>query len=55
MAVGPGKALDKGGREEMEVKLGDIVLFSKYGGTDIKVDEGEYKILSVRDILAIIG
>jgi len=54
LAVGPGKALDKGGREEMEVKTGDVVLFTKYGGTDIKMDGTEYKILSVRDILAII-
>ncbi|HSA07504.1 MAG TPA: co-chaperone GroES [Candidatus Gastranaerophilales bacterium] len=54
LAVGPGKALDKGGREEMEVKIGDVVLYAKYGGTEIKVGDQEYKILSVRDILAII-
>jgi chaperonin GroES len=38
----------------MEVKIGDIVLFAKYGGSDIKVNEKEYKILSVRDVLGII-
>ena len=41
-------------REEMEVIVGDIVLFTKYGGTEIKIDEKEYKILSIRDILAVI-
>lgn len=54
LAVGPGKVLDNGQREEMEVKVGDKVLFTKYGGTDIKVSNVEYKILSVKDILGII-
>jgi len=54
LAVGPGKSRDKGEREEMEVKAGDVVLFTKYGGTDIKVEDEEYKILSEKDILAII-
>ncbi len=54
LAVGPGKVLDSGAREEMEVKVGDIVLFAKYGGNDIKIDSTEYKILSVKDILGII-
>jgi len=54
LAVGPGKVLDSGAREEMEVKVGDIVLFAKYGGNDIKIDSVEYKILSVRDVLGII-
>ena len=54
LAVGPGKMLEKGNREEMEVIVGDIVLFTKYGGTEIKIDEKEYKILSIRDILAVI-
>lgn len=54
LAVGPGKTLEKGDKEEMEVKVGDVVLYTKYGGTDIKVEDEEYKILSVRDILAII-
>jgi chaperonin GroES len=54
LAIGPGKVLDSGKREEMEVKVGDKVLFAKYGGTDIKVDNQELKILSERDVLGII-
>lgn len=54
LAAGPGKLLEDGKREEMEVKVGDIVLFTKYGGTDIKIDNVEYKILSVRDVLGVI-
>jgi chaperonin GroES len=54
LAVGPGKVLDSGAREEMDVKVGDIVLFAKYGGNDIKIENVEYKILSVKDILGII-
>ena len=38
----------------MDVKAGDKVLFAKYSGTDVKIDEVEYKILSVKDVLAII-
>ncbi|HIZ27570.1 MAG TPA: co-chaperone GroES [Candidatus Adamsella sp.] len=54
LAVGPGKTLENGQKEEMEVKVGDVVLFAKYGGSDIKVGDKEYKILSVRDVLGII-
>lgn len=54
IAVGPGKFSDNGTREEMDVKAGDKVLFAKYSGTDVKIDEVEYKILSVKDVLAII-
>ena len=54
LAVGPGKVLDNGQREPMEVKVGDRILFTKYGGTDIKITNVEYKILSVRDVLGII-
>ena len=54
LAAGPGKLLEDGKREEMEVKIGDTVLFTKYGGTDIKIESQEYKILSVRDVLGII-
>ena len=45
---------DKGEREPMDVKAGDMVLYAKYAGTDIKMDGVEYKILSVKDALAII-
>lgn len=53
-AVGPGGIVD--GKEiTMEVKVGDVVIFSKYAGTEIKYDGVEYTILSQRDILAIVG
>lgn len=45
---------DKGEREPMDVKVGDVILYAKYSGTDIKMDGTEYKILSVKDALAII-
>lgn len=54
VAVGAGKMNDKGEREPMDVKAGDIVLYAKYAGTDIKMDGVEYKILSIKDALAII-
>src|SRR5690606_9492331 len=54
VAVGPGKMLESGKREDMSVKAGDRVLFGKYGGTDIKHEDKEYKILSERDILGIL-
>ena len=54
VAVGPGKTLDSGEKEPMEVKVGDVVLFAKYSGTDVKVDDVEYKIISVKDALAVI-
>ncbi|CDE89454.1 TPA: co-chaperone GroES [Candidatus Gastranaerophilales bacterium HUM_20] len=54
VAVGQGKMNDKGEREPMDVKAGDMVLYAKYAGTDIKMDGVEYKILSVKDALAII-
>ena len=55
IAVGSGKILDNGTRQELEVKAGDRVIYSKYAGTEIKKDGQEYLILSERDILAIIG
>ena len=55
VAVGTGKTLDSGEKEPMEVKVGDIVLFAKYSGTDVKIDDVEYKIISVRDALAILA
>ena len=53
IAVGPGKFED-GTRVPMDVKVGDRVIFSKYGGTEVKVKGEEYLILSARDILAIV-
>ena len=55
VALGTGKLDDDGKRIPFEVKKGDRVLVSKYGGTEIKLDGKEYKILSSDDILAIIG
>jgi chaperonin GroES len=54
IAVGPGKVLDNGQRSPMEVKVGDTVIYSKYAGTEVKIEDKEYLILSDRDILAII-
>lgn len=55
LAVGPGKVLENGQREEMDVKVGETILFAKYGGTDLKVDNKEYKILSIRDVLGVVA
>ncbi len=56
IAVGPGKRSETTGDViQLDVSEGDTVLFSKYGGTEVKVDGNEYLILSARDILAIIG
>lgn len=54
LAVGSGKMLDSGQREPMEVKVGDIVVFAKYGGTEINLGGQELMILSQRDIHAIV-
>ena len=54
VAVGPGKRDDSGKLIPMDVKSGQIVLTSKYGGTEIKIDDKEYKILNSSDILAIV-
>ncbi len=54
IAVGLGKLNEKGEREPMDIKVGDTVLYAKYAGTDIKMDGVEYKILSIKDALAII-
>ncbi len=54
VAVGEGKILDNGSREPMDVKTGNIVLFAKYSGSDVKVDNETFKILSVKDVLGII-
>ena len=52
LAVGPGRLSDEGNRLPMDVKVGDIVVYAKYGGTEIKVDEEELMILRESDILA---
>ena len=53
IAVGPGR-FDDGVRTPMDVKVGDVVLYSKYGGTEVKYNNEEYLVLSARDVLAII-
>ena len=55
VAVGPGETNDNGDKINPDVKKGDKVVYSKYGGTEIKVDGEEYLILSSRDILAVVG
>jgi len=54
VAVGPGRALDSGKRSALEVKKGDVVLFSKYGGEEIEVEGKDCRILRESDILAIV-
>jgi len=52
IAVGPGRLTDDGKRIAMDVKVGDIVIYAKYGGTEIKEDDEELMILRESDILA---
>jgi len=54
IAVGTGKLLDNGTREPMEVKVGDTVLFAKYGGTEVDLGGQDLMILSQRDIHAVL-
>ena len=54
IAVGPGRISDQGQRIKLDVKEGDTVLYSKYGGTEVKYANEEYLILSARDVLAIV-
>ena len=54
VAVGPGRFED-GKRVPLDVSVGDKVLYSKYGGTEVKVSGDEYLVLSARDVLAIVG
>ncbi len=55
IALGTGKNDDKGKKIPFDVKVGDIVLTSRYGGTEVKVDGKEYKVVNSEDILAIVG
>ena len=54
IAVGPGRLDDNGNRVAVDVKEGDTVIFSKYGGTELKYNGEEYLLLSSRDLLAVI-
>lgn len=55
IAVGDGKLLDNGQRAEFQVKKGDTVLLSKWGGTEVTLDDEELLILEESDILAVVG
>jgi chaperonin GroES len=54
LAVGPGRIDDNGNRIPLDVKVGDRVIYSKYGGTEVKYAGEEYLILSARDVLAVV-
>ena len=54
IAAGPGRLNDEGKREPMDVKVGDKVLYAKYAGTEFKVDDEEYLIISQKDVLAVV-
>ena len=54
MAVGPGKVLENGKTQELNVKVGNRILFGKYSGTEIKIDDQEYLIMREEDILGIL-
>jgi chaperonin GroES len=54
LAAGPGRILDDGKRESMDVKKGDKVLYAKYAGTEFKIEGDELLIVSQKDILAIV-
>ena len=55
LAVGPGRIDDNGNRVPLDVAVGDKVIYSKYGGTEVKYAGQEYLILSARDVLAVIA
>ena len=52
VAVGPGKQLDDGSRAPMAVAVGDVVVYNQYGGTDVTLEETDYKVLRESEILA---
>ncbi len=54
VAVGPGRIDDNGNRVPLDVAVGDIVIYSKFGGTEVKYGGDEYLVLSARDILAVV-
>jgi chaperonin GroES len=54
LAVGPGRIDDNGNRVPLDVSVGDVVLYSKYGGTEVRYAGEDYLVLSARDVLAVI-
>jgi len=55
VAVGPGRTLDSGQKVPIDLKVGDVVYFQKYGPSEIKIDDEEYLICGEKDILAVVG
>ncbi|MGH3829868.1 MAG: co-chaperone GroES [Pseudonocardiaceae bacterium] len=55
LAVGPGRVNDSGNRIPVDVNVGDVVLYTKYGGTEVKHNGEEYIILTARDVLAVVN
>lgn len=54
IAVGPGKMLENGSRASMEVSVGDVVLYKKWGGDDVEIKGEDHKIISADDVLAVV-
>ena len=54
IAVGPGKMLRNGERASMSVKVGDVVLYGKYAGTEVRIDEKEYSVMRESELLAVV-
>ena len=54
VAVGPGRIDDNGNRVPLDVNVGDVVIYSKYGGTEVKYSGQDYLVLSARDLLAVV-
>ncbi|GMA32248.1 MULTISPECIES: co-chaperone GroES [Beutenbergiaceae] len=54
VSVGPGRVDDSGNRIPVDVAVGDVVIYSKYGGTEVKYAGEDYLILSARDVLAVV-
>ena len=54
VAAGPGRVDEKGNRVPMDDKVGDVVIFSKYGGTEVRYNATDYLLLNARDILAVV-
>ena len=54
IAVGPGRVDDNGNRVPLDVNVGDVVIYSKYGGTEVRYGGEDYLVLSARDLLAVV-
>ncbi len=54
IAIGPGKFLENGSRAVMEVSVGDMILYKKWGGDEVEIESEEHKIISAEDVLAIV-